>query len=198
MWQCDLHTTFNPFERINQYFEAVNTKKNMEEVLSNLKAFVKKDENVYSLKISETSIRDSFLISKKQLFTQQPTMQDVYSLINDLKIYAAKNNCVQTYVPMLNILHDSDKYRVMVALPINKEITAKPPVSFVKMVTGNFMTTQVKGGLLTVQNALQQMQLYFSDYDKTPMAITFQYLVTDRIKETDTTKWVTKIYAPVL
>jgi hypothetical protein len=198
MWQCDLYTTMNPFERINRYFEAVDTKRNMEKVLGNLKAFVEKDENIYGLKISETSVRDSFLISKKQLFTQQPTMQDVYSLINDLKVYAAKNNCVQTYVPMLNILQDSNKYRVMVALPINKEISAQAPVSFVKMVSGNFMATQVKGGLLTVQNALQQMQLYFSDYDKTPMAITFQYLVTDRIKETDTTKWITEIYAPIL
>jgi hypothetical protein len=198
MWQCDLQTTMNPFEKIKQYFEAVNTKKSMEEVLSSLKAFVEKDENIYGLKISETSVRDSFLISKKQLFTQQPTMQDIYNLINDLKIYAAKNNCVQTDAPMLNILQDSDKYRVMVALPVNKEITVQPPVSFVKMVNGNFMTTYVQGGLMTVQNALQQMQLYFSDYDKTPMAITFQYLVTDRIKETDTTKWITEIYAPVL
>jgi hypothetical protein len=42
------------------------------------------------------------------------------------------------------------------------------------------------------------MQLYFDDYDKTSMAITFQYLVTDRIKEADTAKWITEIYAPVL
>jgi hypothetical protein len=198
MWQCDLHATINPFQRVNQYFEAVNTKKNMEKVLGDLKAFIEKDENIYGFKISETTVRDSLLISKKQLFTQQPTMQDVYNLIDDLKLYAAKNNCIQTDAPMLNILHDSDRYRVMVALPINKEIITLPPISFVKMVTGNFMATQAKGGLLTVQNALQQMQLYFSDYDKTPMAITFQYLVTDRIKETDTTKWITEIYAPVL
>jgi len=56
----------------------------------------------------------------------------------------------------------------------------------------------VRGGQGTVENALEQMQLYFDDYDKTSMAITFQYLVTDRIKESDTTKWITEIYAPVL
>ena len=99
---------------------------------------------------------------------------------------------------MLNILHDSDKYRVMVALPINKIVSVQEPISFIQMTRGNFMITKVQGGLATVQNALQQMQLYFDDYDKTPMAITFQYLVTDRIKEIDTTKWVTEIYAPVL
>jgi hypothetical protein len=72
------------------------------------------------IKISETTTRDSFLISKKQMFTHQPSMTDVYALINDLKKYALKNNCKQVNVPMLNILADSNKYRVMVALPINK------------------------------------------------------------------------------
>jgi hypothetical protein len=86
----------------------------------------------------------------------------------------------------------------MVGLPINKFLKPQLPISFVKMTNGNFMATQVQGGLATVQNALDEMQLYFDDYDKTSMAITFQYIVTDRIKETDTAKWITKIYAPVL
>jgi len=196
--QTSLNTAANPFSRIHQYFEAVSLKKNIEKVLASLKAFVQKDENIYGIKISETTTRDSFLISKKQMFTHQPSMADVYTLINDLKQYASKNNCEQVNAPMLNILEDSNKYRVMVALPINKAITTQPPVSFIKMTRGKFMTTRVQGGLMTVQNALQQMQLYFDDYDKTSMAITFQYLVTDRTKEADTTKWITEIYAPVL
>jgi len=196
--QTSLKTSANPIKRIKQYFEAVNLKMSIEKVLASLKAFVEKDENIYGVKISETTTRDSFLISKKQMFMHQPTMTDVYTLINDLKEYASNNNCEQANAPMLNILKDSNKYRVMVALPINKAITTQPPVSFIKMTNGNFMTTRVQGGLMTVQNALQQMQLYFDDYDKTSMAITFQYLVTDRIKEADTTKWITEIYAPVL
>jgi hypothetical protein len=196
--QTSLKTTANPFSRIQQYFEAVSLKENIEKVLASLKAFVEKDENIYGIKISETTTRDSFLISKKQMFAHQPSMTDVYALINDLKEYASKNNCKQVSSPMLNILEDSNKYRVMVALPINKAITTQPPVSLIKMTNGNFMTTRVQGGLMTVQKALQQMQLYFDDYDKTSMAITFQYLVTDRTKEADTTKWITEIYAPVL
>jgi hypothetical protein len=41
------------------------------------------------------------------------------------------------------------------------------------------------------------MQQYFADYKRVAMAIPFEYLVTDRETETDTTKWVTRIYAPV-
>ncbi len=198
MWQCSLQTSANPVEKIKQYFEAVSIKKNMKDALNCFKAFVEKDENIYGMKILESSIKDSFLISEKREFAQQPTMNEVYTLINDLKQYAAQNNCMQTNPPMLNILTDSDKYRVMVALPVNKPILTKPPVSLIKMVKGNFMIAQVHGGLRSVQNALQQMQLYFSDYNKTSMAIPFQYLVTDRLKEADTTKWITEIYAPVL
>ena len=196
--QTSLTISSNPFERIEQYFEAVSVKKNIEQVLASLKSFVEKDENIYGMKISETTTKDSFLISKKQFFAYQPSMNDVYKLIDDLKEYALKNNCQQIDAPMMNIFHDSNTYRVMVALPINKPVIAQPPVSYIKMTNGNFMKTRVQGGLGTVQNAIQQMQLYFQDYNKTSMAITFQYLVTDRIKESDTTKWITEIYAPVM
>lgn len=197
IWQCTPQTTANPFEKIQQYFEAVSLKKNITTVLGCLKAFIENDKNIYGIKVIKSKVKDSLLISKKQIFTRQPDMKDVYSLINNLKQYASKKNCLQTDAPMLNILQDSNKYRVMVALPINKEIETQQPISFVKMTNGNFMVTQVQGGLATIQNALHQMQLYFDDYDKIPMAITFQYLITDRLKETDTTKWVTEIYAPV-
>jgi len=198
IWQCSLQTSANPIERVKQYFEAVNIKKNLTSILNRLKTFVENEENIYGIKISKGKVRDTFLISKKKMFAQEPSMNDVYDMINDLNKYAYKNNCRPTDAPMLNILHDSDKYRLMVALPINKEIKTTPSISFIKMTNGNFMVTQVRGGQGTVENALEQMQLYFDDYDKTSMAITFQYLVTDRIKESDTTKWITEIYAPVL
>ncbi|MBV9963628.1 MAG: hypothetical protein JO072_15395 [Parafilimonas sp.] len=198
IWQCTFPSTNNPITRIQQYFEAVSLKKSFDEHLNSFRSFVENDENIYGMKILQSSIKDSFLISKKQLFTQLPTMKEVYALIDILKVYAAKNNCTQTNAPMLNILQDSGQYRVMVALPINKAITTAPPISLIKMVKGNFMVAQVRGGLGTVKNALQQMQYYFGDYNKTSMAIPFQYLITNRLQQPDTTKWVTEIYAPVL
>jgi hypothetical protein len=35
------------------------------------------------------------------------------------------------------------------------------------------------------------------DYGKSVVAIPFQYLVTDRLAEKDSSKWVTKIYQPI-
>ena len=197
-WQCALEKSTNPFEKIQQYFFAVNLKKNMDSALASLKIFIQNDKNIYGIDIRRERVKDSFMITTKQLFTQQPNMKDVYKLVDVLKNYAAKNNCIETNVPMLNILHDSDRYRIMVALPVNKQVPTLSTISSIKMVDGNFMVTQVQGGLATVQNALDQLQFYVADYNKTSMAITFQYLVTNRLQEADTTKWITKIYAPVL
>ncbi len=65
------------------------------------------------------------------------------------------------------------------------------------MINGSFMVTEVQGGETKVQKSLEQLELYAADYKKTQMAIPFQYLVTDRIREPDSSKWITRIYLPV-
>ncbi|MBS1565351.1 MAG: hypothetical protein JST39_13240, partial [Bacteroidetes bacterium] len=70
-------------------------------------------------------------------------------------------------------------------------------IFFRKMVPGAFMVTDVRGGDETVVYALSQMRLYFDDYKKTSMAIPFAALITDRQQEPDSSRWVTRIYAPV-
>jgi hypothetical protein len=66
------------------------------------------------------------------------------------------------------------------------------------MEPGNFMATEVKGGTYSVDEAIKQLQLYISDYGKVQMAKGFQVLETDRMQEPDTSKWLTKIYIPVV
>jgi hypothetical protein len=65
------------------------------------------------------------------------------------------------------------------------------------MVPGRFLKTEVTGGPYIIEHAHKMMQQYFEDYKRTSMAIPFEYLVTDRSKEPDTAKWVTRIYGPV-
>jgi len=36
------------------------------------------------------------------------------------------------------------------------------------------------------------------DYQRAIIAIPFQMLITDRTKETDSTKWITRLYYPVV
>lgn len=101
---------------------------------------------------------------------------------------------------MLNLsTTDSLSFTCMVGLPIDRivETSYNSSTRFVRMVPGQFLTAEVKGGPYTIKKAHQMMQLYFQDYKRTAMAIPFEYLVTDRLAEKDTTQWITKLYAPV-
>jgi hypothetical protein len=63
---------------------------------------------------------------------------------------------------------------------------------------GNILITEVKGGPASIKKAFNEMETYITDYRRTAPAIPFQSLITDRSKEPDTSKWVTKIYYPVM
>jgi hypothetical protein len=42
------------------------------------------------------------------------------------------------------------------------------------------------------------MELYISDHERVPPAIPFLSLVTNRMLEPDSSKWITLIYYPVM
>lgn len=197
-WKFLMTTGFNPFAKISRYNEAVQLKKNMDRILSQLKSFVSKYDNIYGLSIHESSINDTILISTKTILTHYPTTNDIYALIDKLKKYAVQSKAQITGYPMYNVTKiEGDTVRLMTAIPINKELKQVDSIWPVRMVPGRFLTGQVTGGNATVKNALNQMQLYFADHNRTAMAIPFTYLITDRRQQPDTSKWITKIYAPV-
>ncbi len=197
-WKFSFNASYNPFKRISEYNEAIALKANTKNILNHFKNFIENDSNVYGMPVRLSSIEHIFMITTKTVFPHNPSTVEVYNTIDFLKQFAAKNNLKQDYYPMMNVTKNNDtSYRLMVALPVDKETNFTGNVHSVRMVKGNFMTTEVKGGYGIIDNALNQMQLYFDDYQKTAMAIPFQYIVTDRLNEPDTSKWVTKIYAPV-
>jgi hypothetical protein len=66
------------------------------------------------------------------------------------------------------------------------------------MILGYILVGEVKGGMVTVAAAEKRMADYAFDHQKTAPAIPFQSLITDRMQEKDTGKWITRIYYPVL
>ena len=88
-------------------------------------------------------------------------------------------------------------YKIMVAIPINKIVPTTEKFLLKRMVPGKILVTEVKGGAYTADVALRQLTLYMEDNRLISPAIPFQSLITERIKEADTTKWMTKIYFPV-
>ena len=198
-WNYLTHTSANPFTRIRQYQHAVQTKENMTTVLSSIKEYLSKNENIYGFAIGRTSTIDTSLISTKTTLNTYPTNGEIYSLIDKLQAYARESGAVQTGYPMLNITQTEEQhYVVMTALPVNKILPGKNDISYKRMIAGGFLTATVTGGEATVDRAYNQLGQYFQDYRHTAMAIPFMYLITDRRKETDTSRWVTKLYFPAM
>lgn len=197
-WKLAVNTSSNPFNRFLQYLEVKSVKKNMDQVLETLKRFLSKNENVYGINIERTSIKDTAFISTKTVFKTYPTTPQVYALIKTIQDFAAKNNVKQTDAPIYNIMQvENGLYQLMVAIPVDRQVPDNNTFSSKRMVRGSFMVTEVVGGEYTVEKASQSLKQYFTDYRKTSMAINFTMLITDRMLQPDTSKWITKLYQPV-
>ena len=65
------------------------------------------------------------------------------------------------------------------------------------MLPGTALTTEVKGGPAAIRTAFLQLENYITDYQREAPLIPFESLVTDRLHEKDTSRWITRIYYPV-
>lgn len=197
-WRCSLETGFNPFKRYSQYLAAAEIKKNMDIVLFRLRSFLDKTENVYGIRIERVSTIDTLLVTSKTVLSTYPSTPRIYELIKTIQAYATRNGARQAGNPIYNVTRTNDnQLQLMAAVPVDKEIKPRDRFLFKRMVRGSFMVTEVVGGEYTVEKAAQSLKQYFEDYRKTSMAINFTMLVTDRMYQPDTTKWITKIYQPV-
>lgn len=197
-WQCKVYAGANPFQRLMQYAEAGKMKQNMIAVLGHLQAYLSKKANIYGAPVDIVSIKDTLLITTQTTMNTYPTTASVYGLVKNLQSFIAGKGAVVTGYPLLNISStDSSHYQIMVALPTNHELKSEGNFAFRRMIPGNFLMMEVKGGQRTTKEAVAQLQLYLSDHQKTLMAIPFEMLVTDRTAEPDTAKWITRVYQPV-
>jgi hypothetical protein len=198
IWKTSVITDINPVTKLQQYIKATRLKRSINILLNKMKSFAETESNVYGINIQLTKVTDTFLIVTKSYFDKHPSDTIVYSMINMLKEYIAAKGLKEMNPPMLNIrATENSNYETMVAIPINMEIDADGKILFKRMIPGKILVTEVKGGSNTVKQAFAAMDLYMQDHQYTAPAIPFESLVTERIRETDTTKWVTKIYYPI-
>ena len=198
-WQTVFPAGGNPFLRLQNYWRAKALKRDMTGVLFQLKVFLEKQENVYGLRIHNEMVKDTFLVTLKSTYNRYPEMSTVYSMIDTLSAYVRVHEAKATNVPMLHVQPlEENKFEVMVALPVDRKLEDQPPIYFKRMVPGHILVTEVRGGRYSIDAALNQLENYMDDYKKVSPALPFQSLITDRLKETDTSRWVTRLYYPVL
>lgn len=197
-WEAILPPVQGIFARWKKYSVATTVRDRIKSGLAAMSDYITNDINVYGTPVVETSTKDTFLVATRFITPAYPTLEEIDQRVQLLRNYATKMNARQSGNPMLNATDtDSGYHRCMIALPIDKIVPERPPVFFVRMVPGKFLTAEVKGGPHTIARAHKMMQQYFKDYDRISMAIPFEYMVTDRLHEPDTTKWITRIYGPV-
>jgi hypothetical protein len=198
LWKCELAAASSPFKRVSNYNEAKRIRKNMGVVLASLRTFLENKDNIYGIHLHVTMSKDSTLVAIKNKSPNYPSTAEIYDLVGQLKSYISEQNAVENNFPMLNVKKtDDNEFETMVAIPVNKELRGKNKIFFSRFVPWKVLTAEVKGGVKSVDEALRQMNLNMTDYQKTKMAISFQSLVTNRMKEPDTLKWITRIYTPV-
>jgi effector-binding domain-containing protein len=197
-WNLDYYTGTNPVTRVQRYQQAGTLRTEINDILARLKLFLEKTEHVYGIVIKKTTVKDTLLLSTKKVFDSFPTTQNTYSLINKLKTHIQQQGATVTGYPMLNIQQkDNTHFETMVAIPVNKAVKEQNDLVIKKMVPGNLLVAEVSGGEHTISNAFAQMENYVIDHNFESPAIPFYSLITDRIAESDTSKWVTRISYPV-
>ena len=196
-WKGEMEETNNPIKKIYAYFFATHVKKNMSEILASAKVFLEKKENIYGHNIIQEKVKDTLLISTKYFSKTHPSTEDIYTLIKKLKEYISAQGASETNYPMLNVTQDSSEFKTMVAIPINKNIAENQTFVIKKMVPGKILVAEIKGGQKTVTDAIDKVNIYMEDNHLVAPAISFESLISDRAKEKDSTKWITKIYFPI-
>ena len=197
---CVIETSVNPFQRWQHYQYAKKIKKSFDEIAKDFKIYIENFKQVYGFAAYKTTLLDSSMIAIKASVGNYPTVEDIYKKIKILEKYAAENNAIATNFPMLNVLKiDSNVYSFMVALPINKLLKNNGDILYKQMLAkGNFITTDsIYGGFKKTEKLFRTFITMKEDYQLMSPAIPFQSLVTDRRKESDSTKWITKFYYPI-
>lgn len=198
-WTVSFHFTNNPLKRLWQFSHfRENITTNIQDLSTALKLYFQKEENVYGMKVVNQKVTDSSLISTKKSFTHYPSSLEIYSLINSLKKFIKQKKGIETNYPMLNVHKETtDNYVAMVAIPTNHDLPSEGKFQLKKMVLGNILMAEIKGGQYRILKGEQELQNYVNDYKKVSPAIPYQSLVTNRLLEMDTTKWITRLYYPI-
>jgi hypothetical protein len=197
-WKCELPAGIFPWERILSYYQARSIKQALDEISGKMKSFFSNTKNVYGLTIERNRLMDTLYVSNKKLFGSRPGQKEIYDLIHSIKTWVTAKGAPVTGNPIYNISQlDDTHFQLMAAVPTDRRLPETDGYAMKYMVKGSFMISEVVGGEATVSHAWKQMMQYFEDYRKTSMAMNFTMLVTDRTLQTDSSKWITKLYMPV-
>jgi hypothetical protein len=199
-WVAAMVTSYNPFKRLELYLKAKSIERDMNTIIQKMQGVYAASENIYGFDIKMDLVVDSNLIQTSAVNKGYPSTAFIYTLVNKLQAYAATQAANGTGYPMLNIKPlDSINFEVKVALPVDKLLPGSGDILQKRMLgRGNILVTEVTGGNAIAAKAFEQIKKYAEDYQRLAPAIPFYALVTNRLQQPDSTKWITKVYFPIM
>ena len=196
-WKTSMPAGINPIKRFLRYRQAGKIKADMKHILERYLTFITNRRNVYGYEFKIETVSDTLLATTSFHSVVVPNNFRIYQAINQVEAYVNRQGVKASKPPMLNISRAAQGYRTTVALPVANRFNPNGSILLQRMVAGNILVTDVKGGPKAISNGFRQMETFMKDFKLSSPAIYFESLVTDRSIEPDTTKWITKIYYPV-
>ena len=199
-WIGSITSSYNPVKRVKQFFLAKNLSEDMAGILKKMQLFYSQQINVYGFEIEKTVLTDTLFIATAATSKGYPTTAMVYAMVEKLRNYATSHAAKENGFPMLHVFTaDGSQYDVKVALPVDKALPVSGDILQKRMpASGKMLTVEVIGGVATNIRAFEQIQIYADDYQRKSPAICYYSLITDRVKQQDSTKWITRVFLPVM
>ena len=199
-WTATFNPVKNPFSKIRNNLKADKMARQMEDILSALQTYVSNVQHLYGINIRKEKVKVEFLVSTKKRFNGFPTTHNIYEMIGQVKKYISQSQVKEEDYPMVNISsRDSAHFEVQVAIPVDRYLAGNETFASKKMLKGgDILVTEITGGMNVVDTATKRMDQFVTDHEYIRIAIPFHSLVTDRLNEPDSNKWVTKLYVPIL
>lgn len=198
--EAGLTGSFNPLTRIRNYFKAKKLKEKLSVILQSIDTTYRVISHLYDYDIQKKTVVDSNLVFTAAEIKKTPDPALIYSMVAKLNNFIRLQNATATGFPMLNVYtRDSIDYLVKVAIPVDRKLPDAGDIHYRWMLGGgNILITEVKGGPGEIKKAYIQILNYINDHQRIAPAIPFESLVTDRTLEKDSSKWITRIYYPVM
>lgn len=196
-----LNADFSYIKKVKNFYLNYKFKNDLNAVLKNISQNCEDKNKIYGGKIEEVRLQDSTLIFTKNVSDSFPDIKEIYNQIGKLLSYAKTKGATTTNFPMLNIRKSkiNSKFEYSIALPVNKDLPAFESITPKRMLSGGkFLMMEVKGGGFDHISKMEiNLENYLLDHSYNSPAIPFQSLVTNRLLENDSTKWVTKLFYPI-
>jgi hypothetical protein len=198
-WGILLPTSNNPFTRFSRYLDAGKLKESIAVIFDSLCNYATNTTNIYGFLIERTTFTEVMLVATRLKTTAYPGTEILYNTVAKIRQYAISQGATEKYYPMVHTMQvDSSTWETMIAISVDKNIPVNGEFFIKQMLPmkDRFLVTDVMGGRTNIEKAHNAIEKYMRDHSLSAPAIPFEILITDRSKETDSSKWRTRVFYP--